>query len=110
MWTAKDRSPLPEGRRARRNHSSVWGVGRPGGGPRHAAVTSPVSRRTTARAVGAHLARRDAVLTFASHEVKEGPMRDRNAASTGGAMQSSRLLGFVQVHVGSRTVALPVQS
>ncbi len=25
-------------------------------------------------------------------------------------MQSSRLLGFVQVHVGSRTVALPVQS
>jgi hypothetical protein len=37
-------------------------------------------------------------------------MRDRNQTSTGGAMQASRLLGYVQVHVGSRTVALPVQA
>ncbi len=37
-------------------------------------------------------------------------MRDRNQTSTGGAMQTSRLLGYVQVHVGSRTVALPVQA
>ena len=37
-------------------------------------------------------------------------MRDSDHTSTRGAMQSARLLGFVQVHVGSRTIALPVQS
>ncbi len=37
-------------------------------------------------------------------------MRDRDHSSTGGATRTSRLLGYVQVRVGSQSVALPVQS
>ena len=37
-------------------------------------------------------------------------MRDRQPTSTNGAMQPPRLLGYVQVHVGSQMVALPVQA
>lgn len=37
-------------------------------------------------------------------------MRDRHSTSTAQSMQPPRLIGYVQVHVGSRTVALPVQA
>jgi hypothetical protein len=41
-------------------------------------------------------------------------MRDRNSTTanprSGASVQSGRFLGFVQVHVGSRSVALPVQA